>query len=262
MATKRVMLFKTELHPKNNGPHLPFIKLVQQLVMEVKPELVITTGTAGGVGKNLNCGDVVITDTARLHCKSQYSDYPAIYELSSQNVELKSGAAFNNKYVNYAAANFTRLSLPGLYECFQKLTGRAGYSFLKKNTSVPMLYVKGVNSVPGSQPMDIVSADYLTVDHEYNSEGLQALGIMNDTDDAFAAYAMNSLPASKRPKWLSIRNASEPQVVAPPFPAATSPSKVIDTLKGLAGPIYGVYQYCTTFNSVFACWGIIAGMTT
>jgi hypothetical protein len=28
----------------------------------------------------------------------------------------------------------------------------------------------------------------------------------------------------------------------------------------VAGAIYGVYQYCTTLNSAFACWGVIAGM--
>jgi hypothetical protein len=27
-----------------------------------------------------------------------------------------------------------------------------------------------------------------------------------------------------------------------------------------AGAIYGVYQYCTTLNSAFACWSILAGM--
>ena len=108
--------------------------------------------------------------------------------------------------------------------------------------------------------MDIVSADYLTVDDNHDAEGLQALGVMNDTDDAFAFYALGSIAAAKRPKWLSVRNASEPQIVTAEFPAGTSPTVIIDKLKGIAGAIYGVYQYCTTLNSAFACWGVIAGM--
>jgi len=32
------------------------------------------------------------------------------------------------------------------------------------------------------------------------------------------------------------------------------PALVIST-----GTIYGIYQYCTTLNSAFACWGIVAG---
>jgi hypothetical protein len=36
--------------------------------------------------------------------------------------------------------------------------------------------------------------------------------------------------------------------------------QAVHTLEYLAGPIYQVYQYCTTINSAFACWGVIAGM--
>jgi hypothetical protein len=108
--------------------------------------------------------------------------------------------------------------------------------------------------------MDVVTADYLTVDDNNDSEGLQALGIMNETDDAFAFYAIGTLPTAQQPQWVSIRNASEPQVVVPAFPAGTSPTAIIDKLKGVAGAIYGVYQYCTTLNSALACWAVVAGM--
>ena len=97
-------------------------------------------------------------------------------------------------------------------------------------------------------------------DDNNNSEGLQTLGIMNDTDDAFLFYAISEIAASKRPKCISGRNASEPQMIHAPFPDTTKPSQIIDILKGMAGTIYGVYQYCTTLNSAFACWGVIAGL--
>jgi len=48
--------------------------------------------------------------------------------------------------------------------------------------------------------------------------------------------------------------------VAKPFPPGTSSATIIDSLKATAGTIYGIYQYCTTLNSAFACWAIIAGM--
>jgi hypothetical protein len=106
--------------------------------------------------------------------------------------------------------------------------------------------------------MVVVSADYLTVDDSADSEGLESLGILNDTDDAFLAFAIGEL--ARPPPWLSVRNASEPQIVAKPFPPGTSPQQVIDQLKGTAGTIYGIYQYCTTLNSAFACWGVVAGL--
>ena len=259
IGNKRVVLYKTELHPKTNGNKLPFVPVIRQLVSELQPSLVISTGTAGAIGSHLQCGDVVITNSARLHCKTHYPTFPDINTLSNNNTELKSAAAVQGQYVKYAAQNFTQLSLPGLQKCYNEIGTRAEYKFLKKNTAAPSIYVKGSTPVAGGQPMDIVSADYLTVDDNNDSEGLQALGSMNDTDDAFAFYAINTIGGAK-PGWLSIRNASEPQVNVPKFPAGTSPTQIVDKLKSLAGAIYGVYQYCTTLNSAFACWGVIAGM--
>lgn len=260
IGQRKVVLYKTELHPKNNGTGLPFIPVIAQLVSELQPKLVISTGTAGGIGSAIHCGDVVIANAARFHLRESYASFPDLNTISQKNTELKNDFKVNTKYVQYAAANFTKLSLPGLELCYNKIAGRPDYAFLKKNTQPPNIYLKGSNAVPGPEPMDIVSADYLTVDDNNDSEGLQAQGTMNDTDDAFAFYAINTLPAGKRPHWLSVRNASEPQIVIPAFPAGTTPGKIIDTLKGIAGAIYGVYQYCTTLNSAFACWAVIAGM--
>ncbi|MGA8035523.1 MAG: hypothetical protein WB985_06080 [Candidatus Acidiferrales bacterium] len=260
IGTKKVALYKTELHPKSNGLQLPFIPVIAQLATELSPKLVISTGTAGAVGSTLNCGDVIITNAARFHVRSTYLSYPQIDTLSSSHGQITNAAAVSGSYVQYAASNFTKLSLAGLQQCYARIGTRPGYSFLKKNTAPCSIYVKGANPVPGPEPMDIVSADYLTVDDNHDAEGLQALGVMNDTDDAFAFYALGSIAAAKRPKWLSVRNASEPQIVTAEFLAGTSPTVIIDKLKGIAGAIYGVYQYCTTLNSAFACWGVIAGM--
>ena len=256
----RVALYKTELHPKSNGPALPFIPVISQLIAELAPTLVISTGTAGAIGNQLNCGDVVITNAARLHCRNTYPSFPSLNQLSQTSTQLTNTVAVNDAYVKLAAANYTKLSLPGLAQCYGKISGRPGYSFLKKNTQAPSIYLAGVNPVPGPEPMDIVSADYLTVDDDNDSEGLQPLGVMNDTDDAFVFYAISTMPGGKQPKWLSVRNASEPQVTVPPFPAGTPQSQIVDKLKSVAGAIYGVYQYCTTLNSAFACWSIVAGM--
>jgi hypothetical protein len=252
----RVVLYKTELHPKSNGDDIPFIPVIKQLVGELKPKVVISTGTAGAVGSSVQCGDVAITEAARLHLQKQYAAFPTLTDA----LVLHSAPAVNDKYIQYAAQNFTKLSVAGLKQCYAKIGSRPGYTFLKPPGADPSIYVTGVNPAPGAQPMDIVSADYLTVDDKTDAEGLQELGIMNDTDDAFAFFAISELPAAQQPKWLSIRNASEPQIVVPAFPAGTSPTQIIDKLKSVAGAIYGVYQYCTTLNSAFACWGVIAGM--
>jgi hypothetical protein len=256
-----VVLYKSELHPKGNGDGLPFVPLIEQLVRELAPKLVISTGTAGGIGSVVQCGDVAICSAARFHVQSQYPKFPAIDTMSQKQQELTSAALGNGTYLGYAQQNFTKLSLPGLAQCYSRLEGQSGYSFVKKNMDAPKIYTAAA-PVSGPEPMVVVSADYLTVDDDHDSEGLQALGIMNETDDAFAFYAISLLDAATRPNWLSVRNASEPQIVAQPFPPNTPPTEIVDELKGIAGTIYGIYQYCTTLNSAFACWAIAADLNS
>ena len=259
VAGKNVVLYKTELHPKQDGNGLPFVPVMTQLISELAPGLVITTGTAGAIGSRINCGDVAICTAGRLHCQVKYPAYPDIATMTADQAELTNSVQLDPQYVQYAATHLTQLSLPGLELCYERLQAIPGYSFVKKNTLPGSIYLTGTNPVPGPQPMDIVSADFMTTDDTSNSEGLQMLGIMNDTDDAFLMYAISQIPAAKRPQWISVRNASEPQVVHSPFPASTPPAEIVKILKNIAGTIYGIYQYCTTLNSAFACWGVIAG---
>ena len=258
---KKVLLYKTLLHPKNDGNAMPFIPVIKQLMEDVAPKLVLTTGTAGGIGTTLNCGDVVITDTAGLHCRDTYPTFPQLNSMTNQKTQLKSVGTMNvdATKIQLAQKDLLGLAEPGLAKCYDEFDGDEAYAFLKPSNN-PTIYVKGQNGLPHAQPMVIVSADYLTVDDNMDSEQLQGLGSMNDTDDGFAAYAISLIPSAKQPQWLSVRNASEPQVESKTFPAGTSTQDIISTLENIAGPIYGVYQYCTTINSAFACWAIIAGM--
>jgi Phosphorylase superfamily len=258
VGNTRVVFYKSELHPKGNGPQVPFIPVIKQLVGELSPKLVISTGTAGGVGSHIQCGDVAITRAARFHLENDYTGALAqLNTLSKNETQLQSTFAVNPEYVNYAAANFTKLAVPGLQKCYNEIGHRSGYNFLKSPGAEASIYITSISPAPAPQPMDIVSADYLTVDDSTNNEGLQNEGIMNDTDDAFAFYAIGELPANQRPQWLSVRNASEPQIVYPNLSQQPDPARA---LSSMAGAIYGVYQYCTTLNSAFACWGVIAGM--
>ena len=259
IGDKKVVLFKSELHPKVNGTALPFVPVLEQLVAELQPSLVISTGTAGAIGKKINCGDVAITARARFHCREHYPAFPDITTLTQNRTELTSTAVPNPKYLNYASEHLTKLSLPGLAKCYEKVGKRPGNGFLQKNVE-PRIYTSHLVPPPAGQPMDIVSADFLTVDDVGDFERLQPLGVMNDTDDAFAFYAIGKLPAGQRPQWLSVRNASEPQIANPGLPKSTPPAKVEEALKTTAGAIYGVYQYCTTLNSAFACWAVVAGV--
>ena len=92
IGSKTVALYKSELHPKQNGSKLPFVGVMQQLISELQPSLVIGTGTAGAIGGHINCGDVAITDRARFHVQVKYPPPNSdIDTLSADNGELTSG---------------------------------------------------------------------------------------------------------------------------------------------------------------------------
>jgi len=69
---KTVVLYKSELHPKADGDLLPFVPVMGQLVSELAPSLVVSTGTAGAIGNHLQCGDVTRSaDAAARHSPLQ-----------------------------------------------------------------------------------------------------------------------------------------------------------------------------------------------
>ena len=73
IASKKVLIFKSDSHlsqdtdhavPKGNAT-LPNADVWQQLITEVRPQLVITTGTAGGIGAQCEVGDVLVSQIVR-----------------------------------------------------------------------------------------------------------------------------------------------------------------------------------------------------
>lgn len=65
IGRSRVLCLKSELHPATDGPTLPVAQLTAQLVSQVHPSVVITTGTAGGAGDGTRLGDVNVAATVR-----------------------------------------------------------------------------------------------------------------------------------------------------------------------------------------------------
>src|SRR3954471_21480811 len=52
IGDKSVVIFKSDSHMSQDGPQLPNIDVWRQIVLEVQPKLVITTGTAGSNSKS------------------------------------------------------------------------------------------------------------------------------------------------------------------------------------------------------------------
>jgi hypothetical protein len=252
IGSKTVMLCKPELHPARNGKRLPFIDLIQQLVSEVQPKLVITSGTGGAVGTEVLCGDVVVTDTALFHTENTYPAYPGIvpFKATPGPQPIKNSVVVGTARIDHAINTMCALTVQGLQNDFAKLAAsKYKITFVKANQP-SKIFVKKVN---GAKELNVLTADFFSIDDSHNSEGLEQIGVMDDMDDAFVAFAIDQMKTPPaRPKWLSIRNASEPQI---PFLGKMS------DMKDQASQVYMTCGYHTSLNGAFACWAVVAGMS-
>src|ERR1700736_3522443 len=76
IGAKSVVVFKSDSHMSQDGPKLPNIDVWSQIISEVHPKIVITTGTAGGIGKQFEVGDVVVSPIVRFDCISKFKSEP------------------------------------------------------------------------------------------------------------------------------------------------------------------------------------------
>ncbi len=76
IGKQSVVVFKSDSHMSQDGPDLPNIDVWTQIIEEVQPKLVITTGTAGGIGKDCEVGDVVVSPIVRFDCTSKFKKEP------------------------------------------------------------------------------------------------------------------------------------------------------------------------------------------
>jgi nucleoside phosphorylase len=228
IGSHKVLCFRSNLHVQTDGPKMPVIKLCKQLIAEVQPHTIITTGTGGAIGKEIKLGDVVVAGSARF----KFVNYT---KLSYAN---KTYAC-----TKYGASVFTKLS-------DKMLAANAG-KLAPLSNGLPAIYY------PGSKIANpaVVTTDAFLWDDVANSFGLQEMGNMVEMDAAAVGEAISE--AHSRARWVSVRNASDPQMNC----AGLDSYKLScdgKTCQDIARCIYEQYGQFTTVSSVLATWAIIA----
>ncbi len=223
IGSKKVMCFKSELHLARDGSKLPVLMLWKQLIEEVKPTLVITTGTAGAIGKNVLLGDVVVSKNVRFDCARMFKNQP-----------------FNNQVYTSPTAIVKK----NLTTAESKLL-KANADKLPAAPRTPKMIYKTSASIKRT---DVVTTDFFAYDNTTNTYQLQSLGSAVEMGDAVLGLACQQLGAGA-PGWLAIRNASDPQI-----DGTLAHSEQVS----MAARIYEKYGYWTTVNSAIACWAMIA----
>jgi hypothetical protein len=217
---KSVVVFKSDSHLSQDGPEIPNIDVWRQIIDEVRPKLVITTGTAGGIGREFEVGDVIVSSIVRFDCISKFKSEPFAKEhYSSTAAKTKFFAAAKSLFKTNAD------QLP------------------KDNTRLPKIVVVG----PAALKSSVVTTDFFGFDTSNNHFKLQGLGDVSEMGDAVLGLVVSEMP--NKPRWLAIRNVSDPQIKA---------EGTLKQQEELAAQIYKGFGRWSTVCSAITCWASIA----
>ena len=216
-----VVVFKSDSHMSQDGPELPNVDVWQQIIDEVRPKLVLTTGTAGGIGTQFEVGDVVVSPIVRFDCTAKFKREPF-------------GQA------HYTSAAPKKAHLATARSLFKVNAPRLP----RDNTRQPKIVTvstRGVNS-------SVVTTDFFGFDTSNDHYHLQGLGDVSEMGDAVLGLVCDKM-GTKAPRWLAVRNVSDPQI------------KAEGTLKqqaAIAAQIYKGFGRWSSVCSAITCWALIA----
>lgn len=221
IAGKPVMCLKSELHMSQDGPKLPVALLWRQIIAETGCKLIITTGTAGGIGEAVELGDVVVAETVRFDCLGRFKASP-FHDAAYRCPQLKHG------------------SLPAAAKLFE-----ANLDHLPPAQRAPAIFSRKASGKP--DPV-VVTTDFFAFDDSNDTFKLQGLGGTVEMGDAVLGMVIDEMGAAA-PKWAAVRNASDPQIDAAGLSEKEAARK--------AAQIYERYGYWTTIPSAIVCWALV-----
>jgi nucleoside phosphorylase len=221
IGAKSVVVFKSDSHMSQDGPKLPNIDVWSQIISEVQPKIVITTGTAGGIGKQFEVGDVVVSPIVRFDCISKFKSEPF-------HVAHYSSVAPKTKYLATAKTLFKANSgqLP------------------KENTRPPNI----VRVAPTALTSSVMTTDFFGFDTSDNHYHLQKMADVSEMGDAVLGLVASRM-GDKAPRWVAVRNVSDPQIKA---------EGTLRQQAQIAAQIYKGFGRWSSVCSAIVCWALIA----
>lgn len=220
IGKKSVVVFKSDSHMSQDGPKLPNIQVWRQIIQEVKPALVITTGTSGGIGKQFEVGDVVVSPIVRFDCISKFKKQP-----------------FAQSHYTSTAAKSTKFAEA------QTLFKANSAQLPKDNTRQPKIF----RVTPTALKSAVVTTDFFGFDTSDNHFKLQGLGDVSEMGDGILGLVASQM-GKAAPRWLAIRNVSDPQIKA---------EGTLKQQEQIAAQIYKGFGRWSTVCSAITCWASI-----
>jgi nucleoside phosphorylase len=224
IGTKSVVVFKSDSHMSQDGPELANATVWQQIIEEVRPSLVLTTGTAGGIGKEFEVGDVIVSPLVRFDCtkssfrheafaQAHYLSEPAHKDRFAQALDL-----FN--------ANAARLP--------------------PENTRPPRIFTTEPRE--SALKRAIVTTDFFGFDTDDDHYHLQGLGRASEMGDAVLGLVASRMNGAA-PRWVAVRNVSDPEI--------KSEGLTLEQQGQLAAHIYKSFGRWSSVCSAIVCWALV-----
>ena len=181
IGSTRVLLIKSGLHLDKDGPKMPVRRLITELLDTIRPKVLITTGTGGGIGADVRLGDVVVAGLTKFDCTSQFKKQPFAHaQYRTSRVPAGALAAITPKLLEPNASR------------------------IKGGRLVPKIWE--------GQTQAIVTTDFFAFDDSRDTYKLEGPGNrVCDMGDAMVGLIAHS----RRLPWYAIRNASDPQIANP-----------------------------------------------
>jgi nucleoside phosphorylase len=224
-----VVVAKSELHLATDDGTAPVVTLWKSMIEDVQPKMVITTGTAGGIGAETVLGDVFIVANAKFNCTREFKNQPWAQQRFDQSGAVPSGQYLKLVEDTLIPVNAGQLKPSGVADRLPKV---------------------GIGG-------DVETVDYFAfadTDDSYGVVKNDPTAHTEEMDDATLPLALEQMGDAGNIQWLSIRNASDPEV----------PSSIgdLEAQSKWASKIYEKYGYWTTVGSALAVWGVIADQHT
>jgi len=216
-----VVVFKSDSHMSQDGPLLPNRDVWRQIIDEVQPRLVITTGTAGGIGKAFEVGDVIVSPIVRFDCTAKFKKEP-----------------FGTAHYVSTAPRTQHLATA------RRLFKTNADQLPADNTRVPTIVRSPVRSLASA----VVTTDFFGFDTSNDHYHLQGLGDVSEMGDAVLGLVCSEMGANA-PRALAVRNVSDPQIKA---------EGTIREQAALAAQIYKGFGRWSSVCSAIVCWALIA----
>jgi hypothetical protein len=257
-----VLCVKSELHLNQDGIEdkdahgrglgtatLPVKDFFGQLIDETGAGYVLTIGTAGSVVDEFGLGDVVVTRAARFRCQQEFANEPFNHTTYKSDWDVP--AARFAEAEGLMATVAPQLAQPPV--------GPPSPAYPDDGTLDPPAAVNARIRQDGTAPLKefqpILTTDYF--EYGTTTNHLDAEGAGVEMGDAALGLAVSELRAAGRPKWLVVRNMSDP-VINGNLPAKQFHLNEQTTW---AVGFYTAYGYYTSVNGAIASWAIVAGLS-